>query len=140
MTNSLSGRCLCGGVTITLDSFDGHVGACHCGMCRRWSGGPSLTVNGGKTMHISGEAHLRRFRSSDWAERAFCERCGSSLFYRLLATGEHFVWAGLFEALPGAVFESQIFIDRKPDWYEFANATENLTDAEVFAKYAPPGG
>ena len=139
MTQPISGRCLCGAVTITLDSFDGHVGACHFGMCRRWSG-PSLTVNGGKALRIAGEAHLRRYRSSDWAERAFCERCGSSLFYRLLKTGEYFVWAGLFDTLPGAIFESQIFIDRKPDWYEFANATTNETEAEVFAKYAPPPG
>jgi hypothetical protein len=135
MTQAISGRCLCGAVTITLDSFDGHVGACHCGMCRRWSG-PSLTVDGGRQIRISGETHLRRYRSSDWAERAFCERCGSSLFYRLLSTGEHFVWAGLFDALPGAVFDRQIFIDQKPGWYAFANATTDLTEAEVFAKYA----
>jgi hypothetical protein len=138
MTQPISGRCLCGAVTITLDSFDGHVGACHCGMCRRWNGAPSLSVNGGKALRISGEAHVRRYRSSDWAERCFCERCGSNLFYRLLKEGEHFVSAGLFDALPGAVLERQIFIDHKPDWYEFANATTNETEAEVFAKFAPP--
>ena len=38
---------------------------------------------------------------------------------------------------PGLRFKSQIFIDEKPDWYTFANETENMTGAEVFAMYAP---
>jgi len=29
------------------------------------------------------------------------------------------------------------FIDRNPSYYEFANQTLNLTEAEVFAKFAP---
>ena len=36
----------------------------------------------------------------------------------------------------GFEFKEQIFIDRKPSYYEFANQTENLTEAEVFAKFA----
>jgi hypothetical protein len=34
-------------------------------------------------------------------------------------------------------FKEQIFIDRKPSYYEFANRTLNLTEAEVFAKFMP---
>lgn len=91
-------------------------------------------------MKISGDQRVRVYASSAWAERAFCSQCGSALFYRLNTTGDTFVWAGLFDSLPGAVLEHQIFIDRKPDWYAFANQTTNLTEAEVFAKFgAQPG-
>ena len=47
--------------------------------------------------------------------------------------------AGLFGGEDGLVLEHQLFIDRKPGYYAFANDTENLTGEEVFAKFAPPG-
>lgn len=135
MTQEISGRCLCGAVTVTVEKFDGKVGACHCGMCRRWGGGPSLSLRGAE-LRLTGEAQMKVYASSEWAERAFCGTCGTHLFYRLKQTAEPFVWAGLFGDLPGAVLHEQIFIDHKPGWYEFANQTENLTEAEVFAKFA----
>lgn len=135
MTHPIAGRCLCGAVTVEVAEFDGHVGACHCGMCRRWGGGPSLSLRA-DTLRLGGDASVRIHRASDWAERGFCGDCGTHLFYRLDKTGSHFVWAGLFDELPGARLDHQIFIDRKPGWYEFANPTENLTEAEVFAKFA----
>ena len=35
----MTGRCLCGKVTFTAEGVEPHSHACHCGMCRRWSGG-----------------------------------------------------------------------------------------------------
>ena len=46
--------------------------------------------------------------------------------------------AGLFDDDKAFVFDNQVFIDEKPSYYCFANETENMTGAEVFAKYAPP--
>jgi hypothetical protein len=37
----------------------------------------------------------------------------------------------------GLVFDRQIFIDEKPEYYSFANETKNMTGAEVFAQFAP---
>ena len=37
----------------------------------------------------------------------------------------------------GFEFASQIFIDDKPAYYDFANKTHNMTGAEVFAAFAP---
>ena len=76
-------------------------------------------------------------RSSDWAERGFCNRCGTHLFYRLKAQGQVILPAGLFDDDTGLEFEHQIFIDRKPPYYTFADNTRDMTEAEVFAKYAP---
>jgi hypothetical protein len=115
------------------------VDACHCGMCRRWGGGPALGVNGGTEVRIDGAESVRVYRSSEWAERAFCGNCGTHLYYRLLPTGEYFVPVGLFQSGEPFAFKEQIFIDRKPDFYAFANRTHDLTEAEVFARYVPAG-
>jgi len=133
----MQGKCLCGAVRITTpDAVD--MNACHCGMCRRWGSGPYMSVHAGSNVTITGADRIRTFRSSDWAERAFCGECGTHLYYRLLPTNDHELSIGIFQDGPEFVFREQIFIDRKPRTYSFANDTENLTEAEVFAKFAPP--
>ena len=84
-----------------------------------------------------GEADIAVFRSSDWAERGFCRQCGGHLVYRLKENQQYVVPVGLFDNCEDIVFDHQIFIDKKPPYYEFANKTKNMTEAEVFAKYAP---
>ena len=42
---------------------------------------------------------------------------------------------GLFEDSAGLAFKGQVFIDEKPEYYEFANKTQNLTGAELFAMF-----
>ena len=46
--------------------------------------------------------------------------------------------AEAFDDRNGYAFKSQIFIDEKPAYYDFANKTHNMTGAEVFAAFAPP--
>ena len=133
----VTGHCLCGAVRITLPEGPKTVGICHCGMCRRWSGGPTLAIEAGKEVEIDGREHIGTYRSSDWAERAFCKVCGCNLYYRLVEAGSYAVCAGLLEDQNDLSLTSQIFIDEKPDFYSFANETTNLTGAEVFALYAP---
>lgn len=136
MENAISGRCLCGAVQVRLDRFNGQIDACHCGMCRRWSGGPAFAIAaGGGDVLITGESHVRSYRSSDWAERAFCAECGTNLYYRLMESGDYYLWAGLFDDLPGAILTHQIYIDHKPTWYALANETETLTEAETLERF-----
>lgn len=132
----MEGKCLCGAITVTTPDKQ-HVDACHCGMCRRWGGGPALGVLCGTDVQITGADHVKAYRSSDWAERAFCRECGTHLYYKLLPTGDYFVPAGLFQDGVEFEFTEQVCIDRKPAYYDFANQTVNLTEAEVFAKFAP---
>jgi hypothetical protein len=46
----------------------------------------------------------------------------------------------LFDVDDTVRFDHQIFIDRKPDWYAFANDTRNLTGEQVFAEHGAPSG
>jgi hypothetical protein len=131
----MDGKCLCSAITVkTPDKTT--IDACHCGMCRRWGGSPALGVPCGSDVQIDGFDKLKVYQSSEWAERAFCGECGTHIFYRLLLTNEYFVPAGLFQNEIEFEFKEQIFIDRKPSYYEFANQTLNMTEAEVFAKFA----
>lgn len=132
------GRCICGSVEVEAKALSPHLGACHCRTCQRWGGGPFMTVEGGKDVRFTGEAHITTYQSSEWAERGFCNQCGSHLFYRLKANHQYFMPAGLFDEFPQLTFQHQVFIDEKPDNYRFANQTETMTGAEVFAKFAPP--
>ena len=36
------------------------------------------------------------------------------------------------------VFDHQVFIDEKPDYYSFANETKDMTGQELFAMFANP--
>jgi hypothetical protein len=132
----MEGKCLCGAITVTTPDKQ-HMDACHCGMCRRWGGGPALMVVCGSHVQIDSADNVKAYRSSEWAERAFCHECGTHLYYKFLPTGDYFVPAGLFQDGVEFEFTEQIFIDRKPAYYDFANQTVNLTEAEVFAKFAP---
>jgi len=134
-TTNRTGSCLCGAVRITAENAQNRVGACHCSMCRTWVGGPLIAVDCGTEVEIEGDDHVAVFESSEWAERGFCSKCGTSLFYRLKQNGQVFMAAGIFADQGGLSFDHQVFIDEKPDYYEFANETHNMTGAEVFAKF-----
>ncbi|MGH1361190.1 MAG: GFA family protein [Burkholderiaceae bacterium] len=139
MTNLRAGRerqgqCLCGAVRLTAKQAAASVGACHCSTCRRWSGGPLMTIHCGPQVDIDGQEYVGVYDSSPWAERGFCTQCGSNLFYRLKGTGDHYVMAGLFSENEQLVFADQVFIDEKPAFYDFANQTKNMTGPELFAQ------
>lgn len=141
--NPVQGACLCGAVSVTLKDARPEVSVCHCDMCRRWGGGPFLGVSGRVSQpaghEIAGADALTVYRSSDWAERAFCGRCGSHIYYRYFR-GDHYSFtAGLFAGADGFPISEQIFIDEKPSYYSLAEDTETLTGAEVKAKYGIGG-
>ena len=134
----MKGHCLCGAVGFSCPDAR-EIGACHCGYCRRWSGGPLLAVHCGPEVTFTSSDHITVYASSEWAERAFCSRCGSHLYYKLLATGEYFIPAGAFESDDFEI-TSQIYIDNKPGYYALANQTPMLTEQQVLEQYGTPGG
>lgn len=131
------GKCLCGKVEVTANEIDIKLGACHCSMCRKWGGGgPLFAAECGTQVEFTGKESIGVFNSSDWAERAFCKECGTSLFYRLKGKYLHMLNIGLFDKELPFNFDHQIFIDEKPSYYQFANQTKNMTGEEVFSAYS----
>ena len=137
-STTMSGRCLCGAVKFTAAPPNRYIGVCHCGMCRRWSAGPFFALDCHGTVNVADPSKLGVYRSSEWAERCFCTGCGTPLFYRLVGKDMYFVSAEAFDNSDEYTFTSQIFIDEKPSYYDFANKTHMMTGAEVFAAFAPP--
>jgi len=134
---NLTGKCMCGAVKFTATAKKPSVVACHCDMCRRWSAGPFMALNC-QTLTFENEDNVRRIRTSDWAERGFCAQCGSNLFYRIVDGSDYQVAAGLFDDQSAFRMSLQVFTDRKPAFYEFANDTKKMTGEEVIALFAPP--
>ena len=136
------GGCMCGAVRFEITKDVTEAAACHCGMCRKFTGGVFVAVRvpAGGLMFENEEA-LGVFTSSDWAERGFCRTCGSSLFYRVTAPGpmrgELHVGLGTLDEADGVPLTSEIYIDRKPDGYAFAGYTNKMTEAEVVALFTP---
>jgi len=141
MTAARNGSCLCGACRFTAKPELG-AHACHCGNCRKWSGGMFLAAQSGTSVVFNQDAPLARYGSSDWAERVFCARCGSSLVWQMKDGSSQIVSIQAFDSPGDFGIESQIYVDRKPGSYALANRTEMLTEAEVIARYsiAGPGG
>lgn len=97
-----------------------------------------MEINCGTDVSFGGDGIVSVYDSSDWAERGFCSQCGTHLFYRLKESGEHMVPVGIFDSDAALVFEQQVFIDEKPTYYRFANDTQDMTGAELFAKFQSP--
>lgn len=129
------GTCLCGSVHITAKTKSNSIGACHCTMCRKWGGGPLFAVECKSDVNFEGVEHISTFSSSEWAERGFCQTCGTHLFYRLKQEGHYAIPVGLFDGGDEWRLSEQIFIDEKPSFYSFAEKTENFTGEEIFAQY-----
>ena len=130
-----TGRCLCGAVRFAVESVDPGFHACHCGMCRRWAGGP-VFVASAEGLTLDGSEHITTFASSDWAERAFCRVCGSSLYYRLKPANQYLLSVGSFDDASRFTLASEIFVDNKPSGYALAGDHERLTEAETLARFA----
>lgn len=96
-----------------------------------------MSVSCGTDVVFEGEENITVYNSSEWAERGFCRQCGSHLFYRLKDINAHELPVGLFENQENFHFDLQVFVDRKPAFYSFANQTKKMTEAEVIEKFAP---
>jgi len=101
-------------------------------MCRGWSGSPMLAASVG-SVQFQGEENIKRYSSSEWAERGFCSECGSNLFYWLKEADRYIMCTGAFD--DQSVFElvGEIYIDEKPPGYDFAGDHPRQTGAEFMA-------
>ena len=129
------GSCLCGAVRVSIKIKSNRIDACHCNMCRKWGGGPLFAIECAGDVNFEGDENISVFDSSEWAERGFCSKCGTHLFYRLKQQQYYTVPVGLLDDDENLTLEQQIFIDQKPKFYTFANETENMTGEEVFAQF-----
>lgn len=140
-----TGQCLCGAVKFTLRDVKTEFGGCHCKMCQRWTGSALLAITvPADTITIDGVENVKTYQSSEWAERSWCDKCGSGVWYRVTSPGPYggtyHVPVGLLDDPSGMTLKTEIFVDVRNPAFSYAEDTKKMTGAEVMAQFAPPEG
>lgn len=126
-----TGRCLCGAVTLRATGIAPEASACHCEMCRRWSGSAGWGVDA-ESVEVSGP--VKTFRSSSFAERAFCGICGTHLWIR--DDGKpHELTPGLFDAAKDIPLDHEVYADRAFACVPLAGDHARVSAAEYEAEH-----
>ena len=126
MAKTLTGSCLCGGVTFEVTGPMRDVIACHCTQCRKTSGHHvAATACDDDDLKFDKLDTLAWYRSSETAERGFCSRCGSNLFYRPLTGHTTSIMTGSLDGATGLRLTTHIHCATKGDYYEIADGAEH---------------
>lgn len=116
------GSCLCGAVTVEVEGPLGPTDACHCTMCRKWSGHYwASTEVPRERLTVHGAENVSWYESSAKVRRGFCRTCGSVMFF----DPPHRDWTalgmGAFDNPTGVHLGKHIFVGDKGDYYEIAD-------------------
>lgn len=108
------GRCLCGAIRVTAEGLSDEISACFCDLCRRAGGGLQMGIEApAEGVTVTGP--LKVHRSSKLAERAWCDTCGSPVWFRYVEgpdTGYLELSPGLFDHDGGAKLKRIVYADR----------------------------
>jgi hypothetical protein len=106
-------------------------------MCQRWTGGLFVCFTAdAAAVTVTGE--VARYRSSPFAERAFCPRCGSHLWFNDVDDGgtpkNYELMPGLFDAARAWPMRSEIYVDRAMSSIRLLGEHRRSTRAEYEAR------
>ncbi len=120
MAGSHDGGCLCGGVRYRVHGPLRDVTTCHCSECRRTHGGAApYTACDDDRLELLADSSLTWFASpasTTHAQRAFCNRCGASLFWKAPDSSYTAIAAGTVDEPSGLRAVGHIWWDARADW------------------------
>ena len=97
-----TGRCLCSAVRFHTRGRLREVLACHCSQCRRQTGlYYAATSVSNDRLTVEGSDGVTWYPATAQAERGFCSRCGSALFWRFQGEPDTSILAGAFDQPSG---------------------------------------
>lgn len=128
------GQCLCGEVRFRAVLSNTAIQACHCKQCQRWTGGGPLYSVRVDSIELEGDNSFGRYRASAWGERVFCNKCGSTLFWRMQGGDVKHISPGLLNDQTGLEVGEEIFCDYRPDWLPHFDKAAQSTEAQEMAK------
>ena len=102
--------------------------------CQQWTGGGPLINVHVETLSIEDDSFIGRYHASEWGERCFCTKCGSTLFWKMQGKLSRSLAVGLLDDQTGLEMAEEIFADRRPEWLAKWPAATQSTEAEEFAK------
>lgn len=137
----IRGQCLCGAIEFEANGDLMAPAACHCAMCRRWHGSPGVYTSVRMAdFRLTGEDHLRWYRSGEQSERGFCKECGSKLFWRSLAGTHIDMTLGSLDQ-PADVdlkISKHIWVAHKGDYDDIADGLPQYADSSAGAEPSAP--
>jgi hypothetical protein len=118
MSKIYQGSCYCGAITYQVTGPFKFIAHDHCSICRRIHGAPYVTWCG--VLHpqfrlLTGRETLSTFKSTPEAERQFCGKCGSHLFFKSTRWPDE-LRASIISPLEEKP-KSHVFFSDKADWY-----------------------
>lgn len=133
-----TGSCICGAVRYEIHGALRDVSFCHCVMCQRvLSHYAAYTACAPEALQVTGERHLRWYRSSPAARRAFCKRCGSQLFWEPVHREHISVSAGSLDQPTGLKPSRHIYCEHVADYDRADASSENSATASNMREEAP---
>ena len=114
------GSCLCGDITFTVEGDAQGASVCHCSQCRKQSGHLWASAYAPKDQ-ITITGPIAWFEATPAAQRGFCPRCGSSLFWAAHDEGTMSFALGALDGPTGLSLTKHIFTAHKGDYYEIAD-------------------
>lgn len=123
----LKGSCLCGAVVYRVAGDVESASHCFCTMCQKQHGAAAGSyanvARAGLTIE-RGEAVITEYASSDHGRRAFCQVCGSNLFWRSEESPDRIaVTLGTLDTPFTSSVEVELHTDKKPGWLPVMHST-----------------
>ena len=119
---SLKASCLCGGIQLRTHGYHRDVHNCHCIQCMKTHGHYAAYTNiQQRNVKFIKKRTLKWFRSSKRAKRGFCNKCGASLFFKIIGTKNISIAAGMFNGPTKLKTKMNIFVKGKLDYYKLDN-------------------
>jgi hypothetical protein len=119
-----TGSCLCEAVKYQVTGPLRPVVACHCTQCRKTSGHFVAATSAPLTaFRLTEDRGLKWYRSSGFARRGFCGRCGANLFWQRDGADRISIMAGTLDGPTGLTTEVHIFCADAGDYYEIPDDT-----------------
>ena len=119
---SLKASCLCGGIQLRTQGYHRNIQNCHCIQCMKTHGHyAAYTIVEARNVKFVKNKTLKWFRSSKRAKRGFCNRCGASLFFKVIGAKNISIAAGMFNRTIKLKTTMNIFVKGKAGYYKLDN-------------------
>lgn len=82
----MTGNCLCGAVSVTIDRKPDYVHDCNCTLCRKTGGAWGYFPTAAVTTSGDTVSFLRRDKANAAAEIQYCPRCGTTTHWTFSAS------------------------------------------------------
>ena len=116
---SLTASCLCGGIKLKTQGYHRNVQNCHCIQCMKTHGHHAAYTNvEERNVKFLKKRTLKWFKSSKRAKRGFCNKCGASLFFKVIGAKTISIAAGMFNRPVKLKTTMNIFVKGKSDYYK----------------------